>query len=249
MTAVLARRAPVAKLAASGLVSIAVLTVRAPLALAVVGVLSFLLAPLFGIGPIELARRSWPAILAAAMVVVTLVVFAGERTGEVIFHIGPWAVTTSVLTAALSFALRLLALAIPGILIFSTTDPTDLADSLIQHARVSPRFAIGSLAAFRLIGYFREEWQLIAAARRARGIDGGLNPVAHLRIFAGTGFALLVGAIRRGTRLALAMDARGFDARLPRTVARPMPFGWPDWLMIAGGALLAAAVYLIAHRS
>jgi len=39
-------------------------------------------------------------------------------------------------------------------------------------------------------------------------------------LFAGTAFTLLVGALRRGSRLATAMDARGFDSGVPRTNAR-----------------------------
>ena len=41
-------------------------------------------------------------------------------------------------------------------------------------------------------------------------------------------FALLVGALRRGGRLAVAMDARGFDSGVPRTFARRQRFTAPD---------------------
>jgi energy-coupling factor transport system permease protein len=80
-----------------------------------------------------------------------------------------------------------------------------------------------------------DEWRMLTLARRARGVDAGRNPVATLRLFAAGTFALLVGAIRRGTRLATAMDARGFDAGLPRTVARPQRFTAADVALIAGG--------------
>src|SRR5207247_7485149 len=83
-----------------------------------------------------------------------------------------------------------------------------------------------------------EQWRLLGLARRARGIDAGPNPVARLRLFASMVFALLVGAIRRGTRLATAMDARGFDSGVPRTMARPQRFGLADGLLILGGAAL-----------
>ena len=83
-----------------------------------------------------------------------------------------------------------------------------------------------------------DEWRLIGLARRARGIEAGLNPVIALRLAAGRLFALLVAAIRRGTRLALAMDARGFGERPCRTVARPQSVDRADWLLVAG-ALLA----------
>lgn len=60
---------------------------------------------------------------------------------------------------------------------------------------------------------------MISMARRARGIDAGRNPLTRLRLFGSTAFTLLVGAIRRGTRLAVAMDAR---ASTPRRRGR-----WP----------------------
>jgi energy-coupling factor transport system permease protein len=143
--------------------------------------------------------------------------------------------------------LRLLALALPGVVVYTTTDPTDLADSLVQHLRASPRFAFGALAAFRLTGGLTAEWRLISLARRARGIDAGANPLRWLRLFAGTAFGLLVGAIRRGTRLALAMDARGFDSRIPRSVARTSHFGFADWLLIGGSLTLAVLILTLPY--
>jgi energy-coupling factor transport system permease protein len=138
-------------------------------------------------------------------------------------------------------ALRVFAIALPGIIVFATTDPTDLADALVQNVRAPARFAIGALAAFRLVPLLGEEWQMLSLARRARGIDAGRNPVAKLRLFVSTAFALLVGALRRGGRLAVAMDARGFDAGTPRTYARRQTFGRADAALMAGATLVSAA--------
>src|SRR5207244_3854930 len=124
------------------------------------------------------------------------------------------------LHAGLALALRVLAVAVPGVLVFATTDPTDLADSLVQNVRLPVRFAIGALAAFRLMPLLHDEWRLLTLARRARGVDAGRNPLVKVRLFASLTFALLVGAIRRGTRLAVAMDARGFDSGATRTAVR-----------------------------
>jgi energy-coupling factor transport system permease protein len=132
--------------------------------------------------------------------------------------------------------------ALPGVVVFASTDPTDLADALIQNVRTPPRFAIGALAAFRLVPLLGQEWRMLTLARRARGVDAGRNPVARARLFASTAFALLVGAIRRGTRLAVAMDARGFDSGLPRTSARRQAFRAADGALVAGAAALAAAI-------
>jgi energy-coupling factor transport system permease protein len=239
MTAVLARRAPVAKLAASGLVSIVALLTRDPLALGFLIAVSVVLAPAFGIGFADLLRRTWPVLVAAVGIVLTLALFSADRSGQVILHFGPFLMTSSVLNASLSLALRLLALALPALLAFASTDPTDLADSLIQHAKAPPRFAIGALAAFRLLGLFHDEWRTIAMARRARGLR---------RAFLGTAFVLLVGAIRRGVRLAVAMDARGFDSTTPRTTARPQPFRPADLALIAGAIVVAALAFSLTRR-
>lgn len=244
---VLARRAPVAKMAAALCVSVAALTTLDIYVLGGLVLLCFAAGPFFGIGPLTLIRRAWPVFAGAVTIVLSLSLFSATRTGATLFHFGPFWVTTSVLMTSLAYGLRLLALALPAVLVYATTDPTDLADSLVQHVKAPPRFAIGALAAFRLSGALTEEWRLIGMARRARGIDSGRNPLRWLTLFFGTAFGLLVGAIRRGTRLALAMDARGFDAGVPRSIARPSPFGWPDWLLIAATLALTITLTTLTH--
>jgi energy-coupling factor transport system permease protein len=237
----LAGRNPVAKLAAALIFSFALLATVDPVAPAVALAIELAALPFFGVQYATLLRRAWPLLLAAVGVMLTLVLFAAERTGGMVVALGPLLVTTGVLTAALGLGLRLLAVALPGVMVLATTDPTDLADALIQNAKAPPRFAIGTLAAFRLVPLLSQEWQMISLARRARGVDAGRNPLAHLRLFASTAFTLLVGAIRRGTRLATAMDARGFDAGTPRTVARRQRFTQADVALVAGAAALVAA--------
>jgi energy-coupling factor transport system permease protein len=188
-----------------------------------------------------LARRAWPLALAAVGILVTMVLFAADRSGALLVALGPFDITTGVALSALGLVLRVFAVALPGIIVFATTDPTDLADALVQNARAPARFAIGALAAFRLIPLLGQEWQMLTLARRARGIDAGRNPAARMRLFVSTAFALLVGALRRGGRLATAMDARGFDSGSPRTFARRQTFAGADWALLAGAAVLAAA--------
>jgi energy-coupling factor transport system permease protein len=224
VNAVLGRRNPVAKLAAAAVLSFALLLTLAPLPPAVALAVEVATLPLFGIGLRTLARRSWPLVLSAA----------GVGLAQSLFGTGDWLVS-------LGLALRVPAVALPGVVVFATTDPTDLADALVQQARVPARFAIGALAAFRLMPLLGEEWRLLRLARRARGLSAGRNPLAQVRQFAALSFAILVGAIRRGTRLATAMDARGFDSGHPRTVARPQRFTAADTALIAGAALVAAA--------
>jgi energy-coupling factor transport system permease protein len=241
----LARRAPVAKLAAAFGLSLGLLAAVDPVTPAVALLVELALLPLFGLRIRLLARRAWPLLASIAGIALTQLLFPAARPGQVLLHLGPYLLTTGMLLAALGLALRVLAIALPGIVVVASTDPTDLADSLIQHARVPARFAIGALAAFRLVPLLADEWELLTMARRARGVDAGRNPVAHARLFASTVFALLVGAIRRATRMATAMDARGFDAGAPRSVARPQPFTAADAALIAGALLLATTAITV----
>jgi energy-coupling factor transport system permease protein len=180
--------------------------------------------------PRALLARTWPLLLGATGVAWVNVAFGDDGSG--------W-------LSALGLAVRVLALALPGILLVASTDPVRLADALTLHWRVSTRFAYGALAALRLVPLLAAEWQTIRLARRARGVEAGRNPVAQLRLFTGTAFALLVAAVRRGSRLATAMDARGFDSGIPRTNARGSRLRLRDaWFVTGAVAVCAAAVLL-----
>ncbi|WP_433376514.1 energy-coupling factor transporter transmembrane component T family protein [Actinoplanes sp. CA-142083] len=232
----LARRNPVAKLGAALLFTLPLIATLDPLTPALALVIELTVLPLFGLRYATLARRAWPLALAAIGVLVTMVLFAADRGGTLLLDLGPFDITTDVLISALALVLRLFAIALPGVIVFATTDPTDLADALVQNAKAPARFAIGALAAFRLLPLLGEEWQMLTLARRARGVDTGI------RGFPATAFALLVGALRRGGRLAVAMDARGFDSSAPRTYARRQIFTSADVLLMTGALALAAVV-------
>jgi energy-coupling factor transport system permease protein len=62
--------------------------------------------------------------------------------------------------------------------------------------------------------------------------------VASVQVFFGKLLALLIGAVRRATRLAAAMEARGFGARACRTAAREERVRRADWLLLAGASAL-----------
>ena len=244
----LARRNPVAKLAAGFLLTGCLIATLDPVAPTVALVLELAALPLFGVRLRDLARRAVPLLFAVLGIFVTLILFGADRSGPVLVSAGPITVTTGILDSALALSLRVLAISLPGVLVFATTDATDLADALVQNVRAPARFAIGALAAFRLLPLLGNEWRLLALARRARGVDAGGNPVTRIRIFASTMFTLLVVAIRRGTRLATAMDARGFDAGTARSIARPQRFGPADVGLVLAGALVGAVSIAVSIR-
>lgn len=237
----LARANPVAKLGAGLLLLLALFaSLDGVTALVVLVVLAAVLVAWSGIRPGALVGRAWLVGLAAVSIGVFNVLFAPEQAGRIVAELGPIRIGLETLLDGLGLSLRLLAIALAGLLATATSQPTEVADALVQQLRVSPRFAIGVLAALRLLPLLAQEWQTIAMARRARGVEAGRSPAAMARLFAGQMLALLVGAIRRGTRMAQAMEARGFGARPCRTVSRVQRMHASDWGWIAASAALAA---------
>jgi len=203
------------------------------------------LLPVSGLSASALLSRAWLIGIAAISIGVFNVVFAAEQLGPLAVDLGPLRIGAATLANGAGLALRLLAIVVAGMLATATSDPIDVADALIQQLRVSPRFVIGVLAALRLPPLMAQEWQTLGMARRARGVDAGRSPVAAIRLYAGRLVSLLVGAIRRGSRMAMAMEARGFGTLACRSVARPQRMRASDWGWIAGAVVLGAAAIAI----
>ncbi|WP_353814286.1 energy-coupling factor transporter transmembrane component T family protein [Agromyces sp. SYSU T00266] len=206
--------------------------VSAAIALAI----QLVLFALAGVTPALLVRRTWPILIAAPLAGISMLLY-GRPSGTVHWEFWLAKVTDGSIQLAIAVTLRVLAIGLPAALLFLRVDPTDLADGLAQVWRLPARFVLGALAATRLVGLFVEDWRSMALARRARGIgDHGA-----VRRAATMAFALLVLAIRRGSKLATAMEARGFGADTPRTWARPSSVGAPDALLVVIAAAVAAA--------
>jgi energy-coupling factor transport system permease protein len=236
----LARRHPLAKLGAAVLVMVVLFLAVDVVTPALLLVLLVAAVPASGMRPIQLLRRAWPLLVAGLAIAILNIIFAPHQLCAPV-RIGPLALGLTTILGGAAVGLRIVGIALAGVLALATIEPTDLADALVQHLHASPRFALGALAAVRMLPVLADEWRLIGLARRARGIEAGFNPVAGLRLAAGRLFALLVAAIRRGTRLALAMDARGFGERPCRTLARPRAVESADWLLLAGAAMAGLA--------
>ncbi len=238
-SAPLAGANPVAKLGGAAILMLACFLAVDLVTPSLVLLVELALIPAVGLRPSGLLRRAWPLLVAALGIGLANALLPAEAGGSVLVAIGPFRLTTGSLLIGLALALRVLGIAFVGVLALASMEPTELADSLAQQLHLPPRFAIGALAAVRLLPLLADEWQTIALARRARGVEAGRSPLAAMRLFAGQMLALLVGAIRRGTRLAMAMEARGFGVRDCRTWARPQRMRRSDWMMLAGALVVA----------
>lgn len=231
---------PLAAIGAGLLVDLVLLTGVDPVTAAVALGAEVVLTPLAGIPAGRILRRMLPVLVAAALTAVSVALY-GQVAGHV--HLRWLAITVSdgSLRLALAIALRLLAIALPAVVLLAGLDATRLADALAQQLRLPARFVLAGLAGARLVELFRDDWRTIALARRARGVgDGG-----RLRRLPGQAFALLVVSLRRATALATAMEARGFGAPGARTWSRTAGFSRIDLVVVGAGVVVAGLVIAV----
>lgn len=229
---------PVTRMMAAILVALVLIASVDPVSAGVALLLELVLLPLGGVPLPELLRRSRMVWVAAPLAAVTVALY-GRPAGRVYVDLPLVHVTDGSLLLALATLLRILAIGIPATALFVAVDATALADGLAQILRLPARFVLGSLAAFRLLDLLAEDWRDLALARRARGV----GEHGRLRRLGGQTFALLVLAVRRGSDLATAMEARGFGATSRRTWSRVARLTGADAaLLAAAGATIALAV-------
>lgn len=169
--------------------------------------LEMLLLWIGGVAPWTVLRKTWPVWIAATGSFVSVALY-GKTSGTVLANLGGIIVISQgSLYLALATFLRVAAIAVPGVILALGLDPTDLADGLVQILRLPQRFVYGGLAGMRMFTLLQDDWRALGQSRRSRGLGDGST---IKRVFS-QAFSLLVVSIRRGTKLATAMEARGFD--------------------------------------
>ena len=226
----LRRLDPLALLGAAMLLSMAALA-STSVGLNLVLALSAVLAALLG----GLPRRRVSLLAAPALLAAASVAFSNA-----LLSAGGLTATASWVAAALP-ASRVLAVALPGLVAAVAMDPTGLADALVVRLRVPARPAYSVLAGLRLLPLLADEWAVLGRASRARGL-GGSGVRARARQFSSMTFRLLVAALRRGGRLAVALDSRGLRPDAVRSIARPVHWSWGD----TGALAVSVAAFAVA---
>ncbi len=227
---------PVAKVGAAFLLGLALLLTIDWVSAAVALALESVLFAWCGLSFRTLAIRTAPVWMSAPLAGITTALY-GRGHGSILWQFGFVVVTEGSLSLGAATTLRVLAVGLPAIVLFLTIDPTDLADGLGQVVRLPSRFVVGGLAGLRLVAIIFDDWRALGMARRARGIaDSGF----FARVFRQSA-ALVVISIRRGSKLATAMEAKGFGGTTPRTWARPSRFGVAETVLLLVGTVVAAA--------
>lgn len=226
---------PVTKLVLAVLLSVPLFaSIDVTSAIVAIG-LQLLCLPLTGLRLSTVLRRLLPIVIFAPIAGLSMLLYA-EPAGHIYWSFGFATISEDSIALAIAVSLRVIALGLPTILLFGRTDPTELADALAQVAKLPSRFVLGILAGTRMLGLFLDDWRTMGLARRARGVgDRGV-----IRRFFSMAFVLLVFAVRRGTKLALAMEARGFGSGIPRTWSRTSRLHPRDAVALLGGVVIMA---------
>ena len=174
--------------------------------------IEFVLLWIGGVAPWTVCRKTWPVWIA-----------------EILWQGGWIVISEGSINLAIATAIRVAAIAVPGVILALGLDPTDLADGLVEILHFSPRFVYGGLAGLRMFTLLQEDWRALGLSQRSRGLGDG-NAIARALSQA---FGLLVLSIRRATKLATAMEARGFGSDAPRSQARESKLHAVDWLFYA----------------
>ncbi|WP_167051262.1 energy-coupling factor transporter transmembrane component T [Salinibacterium sp. ZJ77] len=235
---------PVAKIAASAAVGIALISTIDWVSGAVALVLIGALIPFAGVPWRTLLLRLSPILVAAPLTGLTLALYA-EPSGRIHWSFLLATVSDGSLQFATAAVLRVLAIGVPAVLLIATVDTTDLADGLIQTWRLPARFVLGALAGLRMIGLLVDDWRALVLARRARGVGDAGGFFGRMRFLGSVAFALLVLALRRASSLATAMEARAFGGDTPRTAARTARFGAAEWVLVLIGIAIGATAIAV----
>ena len=159
-------------------------------------------------------------------------------------------ITVEGLRNAIYMVLRIVMLIMGTFLVTYTTSPISLTDGL--ESLLSPlkkvRFPVHELAmmmsiALRFIPTLIEETDKIMSAQKARGADfESGNLLQRAKALVPILVPLFISAFRRADELATAMECRCYNGGEGRTKLHVLRFAGRDWLVMAGFAVLCAAV-------
>ena len=202
--------------------------------------------------PILQVLKTVKSIFFIVLISVILNIFFHDE-GKVLWAWWKIKITVGGLLYAGQITLRLMFLVISTSLITLTSTPTELTDGLekIMTPLRYLKFPVHDVAiimsiALRFIPTLMEETDKITMAQKARGakFDTG-GPLARAKALLPVLIPLFVSAFRRADELALALDARCYNATEARTKMKILRFSLRDLTAFLSLALFLTVVILL----
>lgn len=236
-TTLLHRANPITKVAFAICVCVATFLANSYLMLAGIIVLLVLVGAYAGIASGTLRLLGAFAGLGVLMLVVQTAIV---RQGSPLFL---W-VTDRGLDMGAHVALRLVAFALPLVMMLMVTRLTDLANAAVEILHVPYRYAFTITTALRFVPIFSEQMGQIMEAQTARGVEfDSPNPLRRIRLMLPLIAPLLISSVAKADDTALAAEERGFYLRSRASSSRRYPFGGADALLaLVGVAIVTLGV-------
>jgi energy-coupling factor transport system permease protein len=214
----------------------------------IVGVAGLLAAGFFLAG-VRLDQVRGTRLLATTALLLGLLQILFVHHGNVLFEIGPLAVTSEGIKNGVYVAGRFLSVVLLSYLFVLTTEPNDLAYALMR-AGVPYRYGFALITALRLVPTFEQEGQIVYNAQLARGVQYDIrSPRRFVALGRQFFLPLLISALGKVDALAVSMEGRCFGKYRQRTFLREVRMTWLDLvaavLLLLG--IIATGVGLIAY--
>lgn len=240
---------PVAKLIGTAPAMIALFVTRGVFVPSVFIIATLLTLLVFGAIGLRRAAVIVASVLVLGVVGATLLGLWVEPAGSTTWwEAGPLHLSETGVRTGAATTLRMLAI-ITLMLLSGLTTPTDeLLLSLQQQLRIPYRYVHAARTALVIAPFMAENLRTIKLAHTVRGTVAARGPAGWLARQFSYAVPLMAGGIRRGERLALAMDSRAFGQSPRRTERRVLRWRAGDTYFIAACLLFTVCLYLYAGR-
>lgn len=126
------------------------------------------------------------------------------------------------LISVLGLGFKIILISIYSSIFVKTTDPTEFVIALIKYFKMSPKLGYSFLTAYRFLPTFKEELETIRYAHEVRGVSEGNTFIGKILTMKRYIIPMMANAIRKGTRISMAMETRGFLKYKTRTYYRTL---------------------------
>lgn len=232
---------------------VAVFMAKSLLALAILGLVAFLMPVIAKISP-KIVIKSLAPLKFVLVFMAVINVFWTKGEGDPLFGFWVIRVYTEGLLYALFVIVRIVVLLVGTTVLLSyTTSPIALTDSIeqllapLKKIRVPVHdFAMMMTIALRFIPTLIDETNKIMSAQKARGVnfsEGGLmkRAKALIPIF----IPLFVSSIRRADELAVAMECRCYRGDKGRTRMKVLRYGVRDFVALFLAVALTVGTFFV----
>lgn len=171
--------------------------------------------------PLRVVLRASPLIFGVALLLGVFHVLI--TPGELLFKLGPFAISREGLEDGAGFFFRLSIMVLVSFLLIWTTDIRDLMVGL-THIGISYRFAFAIFMALRFLPLVQQEVDAVHAAHAIRGRAAKSAMSHRIRLLQRYLFTIIVNGLRKAENTAVAVESRGFGAYPRRTYVKD--FHW-----------------------